>query len=130
MKITKARLKQIIKEELAKESLFDREYGHPDEDETNWRKEGTRIEDLEFTPEGEEQYMEVFKADGEDAFRVLRDKAAFEKWKAAVVAHGPGTMVKQGIRGVVWEPVSGPWKDRHDQLRSKKGKAMARWGSN
>ena len=127
MKITKARLKQIIKEELAKESLFDREYGHPDEDETNWREEGMPIEDLEFTPEGEEQYMEVFKADGEDAIRVLRDEAAFNDWKARV---GPGTMVKQGIRGVVWEPVSGPWKDRHDQLGSEKGRAMARYGSN
>jgi hypothetical protein len=123
MKITKAKLKQIIKEELAKESLFDREYGHPDEDETNWREEGMPIEDLEFTaPE-----MEVFKADGEDAIRVLRDEVAFDEWKAAV---GPGTMVKQGIRGVVWEPVSGPWKDRHDQLGSAKGLSVGRYGSN
>lgn len=123
MKITKARLKQIIREELAKESLFDREYGHPDEDETNWREEGMPIEDLEFTP----PEMEVFKADGEDAIRVLKDEAAFEEWKAAV---GPGTMVKQGIRGVVWEPVSGPWKDRHDQLGSAKGLSVGRYGSN
>ena len=123
MKITKARLKQIIKEELAKESLFDREYGHPDEDETNWREEGMPIEDLEFTP----PEMEVFKADGEDAIRVLRDKAAFNDWKARV---GPGAMVKQGIRGVVWEPVSGPWKDRHDQLGSAKGLSVGRYGSN
>lgn len=123
MKITKARLKQIIREELAKESLYDREYGHPDEDETNWREEGMPIEDLEFTaPE-----MEVFKADGEDAIRVLKDEAAFEEWKAAV---GTGTMVKQGIRGVVWEPVSGPWKDRHDQLGSAKGLSVGRYGSN
>ena len=123
MKITKARLKQIIREELAKESLYDREYGHPDEDETNWREEGMPIEDLEFTaPE-----MEVFKADGEDAIRVLKDEAAFEEWKAAV---GAGTMVKQGIRGVVWEPVSGPWKDRHDQLGSAKGLSVGRYGSN
>jgi len=122
MKITKARLKQIIKEELAKESLYDREYGHPDEDETNWREEGTRIEDLEFTP----PEMEVFKADGEDAIRVLRDEAAFNDWKARV---GPRTMVKQGIRGTVWEPVSGPWKERYDQYRSEKGRAMARYGS-
>ena len=126
MKITKARLKQIIKEELAKESLFDREYGHPDEDETNWREEGTRIEDLEFTP----PEMEVFKADGEDAIRVLKDEAAFDKWKAAVVGHGAGTMVKQGIRKVVWEPVSGPWKDRYDQLKSAKGRSVGRYGSN
>jgi hypothetical protein len=126
MKITKARLKQIIREELAKESLYDREYGHPDEDETNWREEGTRIEDLVFTrPE-----MEVFKADGEDAIRVLKDEAAFNDWKADVVAHGDGTMVKQGIRGVVWEPVSGPWKDRHDQLGSKKALSVGRYGSN
>ena len=130
MKITKARLKQIIREELAKESLYDREYGHPDEDETNWREEGTPIEDLEFTPEGEEEYMEVFKADGEDAIRVLRDEAAFNDRKAAVVAHGDGTMAKQGIRGVVWEPVSGPWKDRHDQLGSKKALSVGRYGSN
>ena len=123
MKITKARLKQIIREELAKESLYDREYGHPDEDETNWREEGMPIEDLEFTaPE-----MEVFKADGEDAIRVLKYEAAFEEWKAAV---GTGTMVKQGIRGVVWEPVSGPWKDRHDQLGSAKGLSVGRYGSN
>ena len=123
MKITKARLKQIIREELAKESLYDREYGHPDEDETNCREEGMPIEDLEFTaPE-----MEVFKADGEDAIRVLKDEAAFEEWKAAV---GTGTMVKQGIRGVVWEPVSGPWKDRHDQLGSAKGLSVGRYGSN
>ena len=123
MKITKARLKQIIREELAKESLYDQEYGHPDEDETNWREEGMPIEDLEFTaPE-----MEVFKADGEDAIRVLKDEAAFEEWKAAV---GTGTMVKQGIRGVVWEPVSGPWKDRHDQLGSAKGLSVGRYGSN
>ena len=123
MKITKARLKQIIREELAKESLYDREYGHPDEDETNWREEGMPIEDQEFTaPE-----MEVYKADGEDAIRVLKDEAAFEEWKAAV---GTGTMVKQGIRGVVWEPVSGPWKDRHDQLGSAKGLSVGRYGSN
>tara|TARA_R110002124_G_scaffold120807_1_gene278855 strand:+ start:674 stop:1045 length:372 start_codon:yes stop_codon:yes gene_type:complete len=123
MKITKAKLKQIIKEELAKESLFDREYGHPDEDETNWQEEGTPIEDLEFTaPE-----MEVFKADGEGAIRVLKDEAAFEEWKAAV---GAGTMVKQGIRDTVWEPVSGPWKDRHDQLGSAKGLSVGRYGSN
>jgi len=130
MKITKALLKKLIKEELAKESLFDRLEGEPDAmGQAGWQEEGTPItpiEDLVFTPEGEEEYMEVFKADGEDAIRVLRDEAAFNDWKAAV---GAGSTVKQGIRGTVWEPVSGPWKDRHDQHRSEKGRAMARYGS-
>ena len=38
MKITKTQLKRIIKEEL-KESLYDREYGDPEEDETGWRED-------------------------------------------------------------------------------------------
>ena len=107
MKITKKQLKKIIKEEL----------------ENIMGSGPHRIEDLEFTP----PEMEVYKADGEDAIRVLRDKAAFNDWKARV---GPGTMVKQGIRGVVWEPVSGPWKKRYDQLKSAKGRSVGRYGSN
>jgi hypothetical protein len=108
MKLTKKQLKKIIKEEL--ESIMG--------------SGAIPIEELEFT-RGEK--MEVYKADGEDAIRVLRDKAAFNDWKARV---GPGTMVKQGIRGVVWEPVSGPWKKRYDQLKSAKGRSVGRYGSN
>ena len=110
MKLTKKQLKKIIKEEL----------------ENIMGSGARRIEDLKFTP----PEMEVYKADGEDAIRVLKDEAAFNDWKDDVVGHGDGTMVKQGIRGVVWEPVSGPWKDRYDQLGSAKGRAMARYGSN
>jgi hypothetical protein len=108
MKITKKQLKKIIKEEL--ESIMD--------------SDATPIEDLKFT-RGEE--MEVFRADGEDAIRVLKDEAAFNDWKADV---GAGSTVKQGIRGTVWEPVSGPWKDRYDQLKSAKGRSVGRYGSN
>ena len=52
---------------------------------------------------------------------------AFNDWKADV---GAGSTVKQGIRGTVWEPVSGPWKDRYDQLKSAKGRSVGRYGSN
>ena len=107
MKLTKKQLKKIIKEEL--ESIMD--------------SGATPIEDLKFTP----PEMEVFRADGEDAIRVLKDEAAFDEWKAAV---GAGSTVKQGIRGTVWEPVSGPWKDRYDQLKSAKGRSVGRYGSN
>ena len=111
MKLTKKQLKKIIKEEL--ESIMG--------------SGPRRIEDLEFT-RGEK--MEVYKADGEDAIRVLKDEAAFNDWKAAVLRNGDGTMVKQGIRGTVWEPVSGPWKDQYDQLKSAKGRSVGRYGSN
>ena len=107
MKITKKQLKKIIKEEL----------------ENIMGSGATPIEDLMFTP----PEMEVFRADGEDAIRVLKDEAAFNDWKADV---GAGSTVKQGIRGTVWEPVSGPWKDRYDQYRKKKGAGLAQWGSN
>jgi hypothetical protein len=111
MKLTKNTLKQLIKEEM----------------ENLGAGKAVPVEDLSWG-NNERGEMRVNSAAGEDHWTKIRTPEAFEEWKTAVLAHGPGSTTFINKYGR-WEPASGPWKEKSDAYRQGKAQTLARWGS-
>jgi len=128
MKLTRNTLEQLIKEEL-EVAVADTVY----------------VKDMTFTP-NDKGVMNVISAAGEDSWSPLKDKTAFEAWRAAILEldkaeqeerigavpphtiHDPDSSAKLWKKHR-WVPAGGPWKWKADAYRKGKAAQLAKWGS-